>query len=530
VPTQVPDSSKLITGAFQRGVPPPGDDGVRSTWTGPEIPRAFFVVLDVVFLIAAFSAAYFLAPTVKNLALTFGWLPDGLELVLSPDLGPYVPPLGEMPWVFLVMVGTTLLALFTLGAYRSLLGQSWLRVFLTSSLAPVVGLSAVALMLFTFRSDHWSRVFLFLFAAIGALNLAAYRLAVRRYRSRRLAAGAYSKHVLVIAPLRARTQLANYFSQEISRSEYVLEGYLEDGPETVPVGESSTAARTLPRLGDVGDLAAILVLRPIHEVIAVVGTEHRRWIKSVIEHCDYYRVTLRIVPEVLLSGGSPETSLTYRADPLRLPEIVLAPPNLDSEALFVKRVIDVVGSAIGLAMLAPLFGVIAILIKLTTPRLPVFYRWNVIGHHGKPFTGYKFSTMVADADQRKAELAQRNEMQGPVFKIKDDPRMTRVGRFLRKYSLNELPQLYSVLVGDMSLVGPRPAFPHELERYELWHKRKLCVRPGITCLWQTRGRNKIRSFDEWVRMDLEYIDHWSLWLDLKILVKTVFVVARGTGS
>ena len=520
---------KLITGAFRRPDPPPGEaGGVRSTWTGPEIPRAFFLILDVVFLVAAFSIAYLLAPSVKSSVLTFGWLPSSWELALAPDAGGDLRPLGEIPSVFLVMVGVTLLALHLLGAYRPLVRQSWLRVFVTTGLAPLMGLSVVALMLFTFRSQNWSRVFLFLFAAIGALNLVTYRLAVRWYRSKRLAAGAYSKHVLVIAPLRARMHLADYFAQVISRSEYVLEGYLDAGAD--PVAPSESSARTLPRLGDVADLASILVLRPIHEVIAVVGTEHRQWLKTVMEQCDYYRVTLRIVPEVLLSGGSPETSLTYRADPLGLPEIVLTPPNLDSEALFVKRVVDVVGSAIGLVVLAPLFVLIAALIKLTTPRLPVFYRWNVIGHHGKPFTGFKFSTMVADADQRKAELAQRNEMQGPVFKIKDDPRMTKVGRLLRKFSLNELPQLYSVLVGDMSLVGPRPAFPHELERYELWHKRKLCVRPGITCLWQIRGRNKINSFDDWVRMDLEYIDRWSLWLDLKILVKTVLVVARGTGS
>jgi lipopolysaccharide/colanic/teichoic acid biosynthesis glycosyltransferase len=121
-------------------------------------------------------------------------------------------------------------------------------------------------------------------------------------------------------------------------------------------------------------------------------------------------------------------------------------------------------------------------------------------------------------------------MKGPVFKIRNDPRVTSVGRFLRKYSLNELPQLWSVLKGDMSLVGPRPAFPHELERYELWHKRKLCVRPGITCLWQVRGRNRVSDFDERVRMDLEYIDNWSLLLDLRILVRTVWAVVAGTGS
>jgi lipopolysaccharide/colanic/teichoic acid biosynthesis glycosyltransferase len=121
-------------------------------------------------------------------------------------------------------------------------------------------------------------------------------------------------------------------------------------------------------------------------------------------------------------------------------------------------------------------------------------------------------------------------MTGPVFKIKDDPRVTPLGRILRKFSINELPQLWSVFKGDMSLVGPRPAFRHELERYKFWHKRKLSVRPGITCLWQIRGRNKISDFDDWVRMDLEYIDNWSLWLDFRILVRTIWVVIAGTGS
>jgi lipopolysaccharide/colanic/teichoic acid biosynthesis glycosyltransferase len=138
--------------------------------------------------------------------------------------------------------------------------------------------------------------------------------------------------------------------------------------------------------------------------------------------------------------------------------------------------------------------------------------------------------MDADADARKTDLMHLNEMQGPVFKIKDDPRVTTLGRVLRKFSINELPQLWSVFKGDMSLVGPRPAYPHELERYELWQKRKLCVQPGITCLWQVRGRNKISNFDDWVRMDFEYIDNWSLWLDCRILLKTIFAVVGGSGS
>lgn len=197
---------------------------------------------------------------------------------------------------------------------------------------------------------------------------------------------------------------------------------------------------------------------------------------------------------------------------------------------FIKRLLDVVVAAILLILLAPVFLLTAIAIKLTTPKLRVFYPWHVVGENGIEFVGYKFTTMVADADNRKDQLSELNEMSGPVFKIKRDPRITPLGKFLRKYSLNELPQIWSVLKGDMSLVGPRPAFRHELARYELWHKRRLSIKPGITCLWQIHGRNKISNFDEWVRMDLEYIAKWSLWLDFKILFRTAWVVVRGSGS
>jgi len=275
-------------------------------------------------------------------------------------------------------------------------------------------------------------------------------------------------------------------------------------------------------------LGALLVHRPIHEVIAIQG-DTTDWLRQVVEECDYFRITLRIVPEALVFGQLRDLQLIYHSDPLRLPEIVLHPRHVDSAALFIKRLVDIVVSAVLLLLLSPLLALIAIAIKLTTPRLPVLYRWNVVGFNGQPFTGFKFTTMVEDADRQRDELVSRNEMQGPVFKIRSDPRVTPLGRMLRKFSLNELPQLWSVLKGDMSLVGPRPAFPHELERYELWHKRKLSVRPGITCLWQVRGRNQISRFDDWVRLDFEYIDNWSLWLDVKILARTAWTVVRGSG-
>jgi lipopolysaccharide/colanic/teichoic acid biosynthesis glycosyltransferase len=280
----------------------------------------------------------------------------------------------------------------------------------------------------------------------------------------------------------------------------------------------------------VRELGNLLVHRPVHEIIALLGGGGTAWLRQVIEHCDYFRVTLRIVPEALIFGSLRDLQLLYHSDALRLPEIVLAPPYLDSDQLFLKRLADIAISAALLALLAPVFILVAVAIKITTPHLPVFYKWRVIGYKGQPFTGYKFTTMELDADERLNELLDRNEMTGPVFKIKDDPRVTPLGRFLRKYSINELPQLWSVLRGDMSLVGPRPAFRHELQRYELWHKRKLCVRPGLTCLWQVSGRNQINNFDDWVRLDLEYIDNWSLWLDFKILLRTVWAVAGGSGS
>ncbi len=194
----------------------------------------------------------------------------------------------------------------------------------------------------------------------------------------------------------------------------------------------------------------------------------------------------------------------------------------------VKRLMDVCGAGALLILLSPLLILIALAIKLTS-RGPVLYHWRVVGQGGHPFTGYKFRTMIVNADELKAQLLAQNEMQGPVFKIKNDPRVTNVGRVLRKFSLDELPQLWSVLKGDMSLVGPRPPLQSEYASFTEFQKQKLMVKPGITCLWQIAGRNEIRDFEEWVRLDLEYIQNWSLGLDVKILWRTFFAVLRGTG-
>jgi exopolysaccharide biosynthesis polyprenyl glycosylphosphotransferase len=195
-----------------------------------------------------------------------------------------------------------------------------------------------------------------------------------------------------------------------------------------------------------------------------------------------------------------------------------------------KRLVDLLGSAALLVLSAPLFVLVAILIKRSTPG-PILFRQKRAGLHGEPFTMLKFRTMVCDAEQRKKELEQYNEMSGPVFKVTNDPRVTPIGRFLRRTSFDEWPQLINVLKGEMSLVGPRPLPVDEVARFDdLAHRRRLSVKPGLTCLWQVSGRNNVRDFGDWVRLDLEYIDNWSLWLDFKILARTIPVVLVGTGA
>jgi lipopolysaccharide/colanic/teichoic acid biosynthesis glycosyltransferase len=194
-----------------------------------------------------------------------------------------------------------------------------------------------------------------------------------------------------------------------------------------------------------------------------------------------------------------------------------------------KRALDIVVSAPLLVVLSPLLAAIAMAVKLGDGG-PVLYRWRVVGRGGRPFTSYKFRSMVVNADELKPALEAANEMAGPVFKIRDDPRITRVGRVLRRYSLDELPQLWSVLRDDLSLVGPRPPLQTEYARFTDRQRAKLAVKPGITCLWQVSGRNEITDFDEWLRLDLEYIERWSLRLDLAILLRTIPAVLSGRGA
>jgi exopolysaccharide biosynthesis polyprenyl glycosylphosphotransferase len=278
-------------------------------------------------------------------------------------------------------------------------------------------------------------------------------------------------------------------------------------------------------IGTYSEIEQVLATINPEEVIITFSSDQFYKIKFVLNVCEREGVQVRLISDFY--GYITKKVVIDSVYGLDIVSFLMT-HHSEMEIIF-KRLMDIIGSIIALILFSPFMIVAAIGIWITDGR-PILYKWNVVGLNKKPFSSWKFRTMVKDADKLKEKLMEKNEMSEPVFKIKNDPRIIPFGRWMRKWSIDETPQLFSVLKGDMSLVGPRPAGPHELARYESWHRRKLSVKPGITCLWQAYGRNEINNFDDWVRMDLEYIDNWTIGLDIKILLKTIPAVLKGRGA
>ena len=274
------------------------------------------------------------------------------------------------------------------------------------------------------------------------------------------------------------------------------------------------------------DLVAALHEHSVNRVIFAGGHSHLNRLQEAIAACEIEGVEAWLAADFIRTSIARPDFDTFGNRPML---VFRTTPDL-SWSLTIKEVIDRLGALIGLALTSWLFALIALGIKLTSPG-PIVFRQQRAGKNGRPFTMLKFRSMATDAEMRQAELAVYNQMQGPVFKIENDPRVTQFGKFLRRTSLDELPQLLNVLKGEMSLVGPRPLPLYEVEKFATTaQRRRLSMKPGLTCLWQISGRNKIKSFDEWVELDLRYIDNWSLLLDIEILLKTIPVVILGFGA
>ncbi len=480
---------------------------------------------DVLIIALCFFAAYY-----SRGALIF-WN-DILRLNI-PFEGEQLAPLRDNAVVLIVALVVYLIALNMMGAYSSMrLSSHWrlLRVSILSSLIVFVALAAT---LFLLKLDL-SRSFIGLFCFLVGLFLTAERYLVLRVLRFWRQQGRNYRNIIVCGIGEQALRLAREVG---TRPELGLRirAFATLTADIDPRGALIEQFRTdLRAIGhrQVGrfiqgteKLARAIKTYAIDEVIFTDVVEVMPQIEEMVLVCSEQGVRTTIAAD-LFSIGLIKSGISYFGG---MPLIHFQTPPGDRWELAVKRMLDVVISAALLVILSPFMALIALAIRLDSPG-PIIFSQRRMGLNGRIFNMHKFRSMVQGAEHEQEKLRSQNEMQGPVFKIKNDPRITSVGRWIRRLSLDELPQLWNVLVGEMSLVGPRPPVPGEVSMYERKDRRRLSMRPGITCTWQVSGRNDIQDFDSWVKLDLEYIDNWSLSRDLMLLFRTIPAVFFGTGA
>jgi len=380
-----------------------------------------------------------------------------------------------------------------------------------------VAVAATSLaLLFIFHQDNVSRLFLALLFVVQPAVMLAGRMVLRRWFEARRRRGRDLNHMLIAGT----GPFAETFANRIEANHAL--GIRVVGHLTVP-GDQQPPSVTRPVLGTVEEMPSIFRRQVIDEVGVCLAAGSVAYLDPIVTIAADEGKTVRVprdAEEGILAGA-----LQEEFDGFFVQSVVHDGQRELERAL--KRVIDVVGASIGLIVLSPLIVGTALAIRVRDGS-PILFRQVRVGRHGRPFTIYKFRTMVTDAEDRYDELAAHSDTRGAAFKMENDPRVTRLGRVLRKWTLDELPQLFNVLTGDMSLVGPRPAPPREVDAYDIWHRRRLSVRPGMTGLWQVQARFD-HHFDDRAELDLRYIDQWSLWMDLGILLRTVPAVLTPRG-
>jgi len=364
-----------------------------------------------------------------------------------------------------------------------------------------------------------SRPFLLLLSAYAWVLQLLFRLTAGRVVGVLRREFVAPHHVMVAGTGERAIRLARAL-EESSEYDVRLRGFLSELPDA----PAEIALRAVYKVWPVSDLHQILRQHVVDEVIFAVGSESLANLEEVFLLCDEQGVRTRVAVDFF-----PHVNSTVSLDRFgETPLLTFSAAPSDEVRLLAKRSIDVAIAAAGLVVLSPLMALIALLIRLTSPG-PAIFRQVRCGLNGRRFIFYKFRSMVRNAEALKPQLAHLNTRDTVVFKIPDDPRLTPVGRYLRKFSVDEWPQLWNVLRGDMSLVGPRPAVPSEVEQYQCWQRRRLRMRPGLTCLWAISGRDNV-DFETWMKMDMQYIDNWSLALDWKILLQTIPRVLTGHGA
>jgi exopolysaccharide biosynthesis polyprenyl glycosylphosphotransferase len=402
--------------------------------------------------------------------------------------------------------------------YQKWPGRQWLEQFYRIINATAKSTVVMLAVTFVLQPLEYSRLLLVEAGIIAVVLLGASR-AIQNIIVGRLYARGIGVHrtIIVGAGEIGRTVMRTVVARP--GLGYQIVGFVDDNPEK---GNSNIGR--FQGLGAVNNLPTLIEQENVDEVIITLPWMYHRKIMGVVRACERRNVTTHIVPDLFQMSLS-----RVDVDDLGgIPLVGVREVGFGQRVRTVKRLIDIAGAALGLTIGAPLLGLIAIAIRLDSPG-PVIFRQTRAGANGKTFEMYKFRSMYQGAEERLEELRDLSEVDGPIFKMRDDPRVTRVGRILRRTSLDELPQLWNVLRGDMSLVGPRPPIPSEVSEYMEWHKKRMEVRPGVTGLWQVSGRSLL-SFDEQCLLDIYYIENWSLWLDFQILLRTVPEVLFGNGA
>jgi exopolysaccharide biosynthesis polyprenyl glycosylphosphotransferase len=435
------------------------------------------------------------------------WIAHGLRTlatqwntVLFPPIQPFEAFAPLM--AFVVLMGPVILDLR--GIYRQALLETRNGFFVRLAQAMFLILVVMALLIYLLKLGELARgvVILFTLLSFGIVS-ARYFLWARRFQ--KSPQSDFVPLVLLVAE-----------TENVEKARKLIEGQQDVTMKIV--GEVQELKNLETQISD------WLHRQPIHGVIFSAPHTAFEEIQKAIRVCELEGVEAWVLTDYLHSQISRPNFQDFQGQPV----LMFTPREVAIWHLIAKRVLDIVVSFLGLVLFSPLFLGIALVIWLES-RTPILFVQDRSGRRGRIFRMYKFRSMISNAAMYQAELDAFNEMKGPVFKIEKDPRVTKFGAFLRRTSLDELPQLWNVLKGEMSLVGPRPLPVYETNRILDWsHRRRLSVKPGLTCLWQISGRNQIRNFEDWAKLDLEYVDHWNFWMDLKILLKTIPVVISGT--
>ena len=467
------------------------------------------------------SANYLLDFVAVSIAFNLGLLAWWTRFAgIENAFAVYDLPLATLSIPFLLFYGGVAGYLYSARAYRISRLLTFLSSFSNYLRAVSAGLIVLALGGYFSHEVIVSRTLLVVSCSAALALLSLKEFAIRKLLTSLRAKGFYVRRTLIVGSDR---ELIQKLCLE-SESDYLL-GSRFVGILLPECDSTKPDEHSLPILGSLKDLVSLLDSGEFDAVVFFGHELEDSILEEALFVCEERGLEVWVKLDLL-------DRLLYQAQihSVRgIPFIALSGASREQAPLKIKYLLDRVAALTLLILLSPLLIAIAVATKLDSPG-PVLFLQKRAGYNGRKFVMYKFRSMSADAEERKNELQSQNEMQGPVFKIARDPRITRLGAMLRKTSLDELPQLLNILSGEMSFVGPRPMDIKEVDLLDGWHRRRLTVKPGLTCIWQVDGRDKVREFDDRVRMDLEYIDNWSLWLDVALLFRTIPVVLLGRGA